>query len=210
MEAAVVGLGALGTPAAWLLADLGWHLRLIDADVVALSNLPRQVLYGPDDVGRSKAAVLAERLGAGAVAVGARIEAAHVDALAGVDLVVDGTDNWASRLVLDAWCRRARVPLLFLSALRWEGQAALLTPDGPCLRCLFGDGQEGPACFEVGLVGPVAGAVAAIGVSLVERWRDGSAEPFLWLVDVWDEEAAVRRVRLTHRPCAHGGVLDVG
>jgi len=201
---AVVGLGAIGTPAAWLLAQRGHRLALVDDDRVAPSNLPRQVLYTEADVGRAKATVLAERLGHAAVGIEGRLTTESADGvLAGVDLVVDGSDNWPTRQTLDAWCRPHGIAWLFLSALRWEGQALVMRPDGPCLRCLFGEGQDGPACFDVGIVGPVAGWVAAAGI---DAWERGAGE--LILVDGWS--FSVRRVRLPSRECPHGGRRRVG
>jgi molybdopterin/thiamine biosynthesis adenylyltransferase len=206
MIAAVVGLGAIGTPLAWLLAGDPRiaALRLIDGDRVERSNLPRQVLYRDQDIGRPKAIVLAERLGHPEWAVPERLDGDNAARLLdGVDVVGDGTDNWPTRLVIDATCRRTGRPWLFLSAIRWEGQAALMAPDGPCLRCLFGAGQDGPACFEVGIVGPVAGWVASEGYDLLRRHWGGESVRELRLVDGWRDRVQV--VRWAAYACPHGG-----
>lgn len=209
MTAAVVGLGAIGSPMAWLLAQSGITLRLIDSDQVSLSNLPRQVLYQDGDLGRPKADVLAERLGHPTWARVARVDRDSAPSLLeGVDLVVDGTDNWNSRLEVDRWCGQHRKPWLFMSALRWEAMTALLEPDGPCLRCLFGEGQSGPACFDVGIVGPVGGWVAGMGFSLLDQWRQGGHPRTLMCLDGWAD--SVWAVQLPDQACRHRGAEDVG
>lgn len=213
MMAVVVGAGAVGSPAAAVLGQRpGLFVRILDPDTVSLSNLPRQVLYTDADLGLNKAGVLARRLGHPEWAVPAALSYDNADRwLSGADVVVDGTDNWDARKIIDAWCRRHKKPWLFLSALRWEAQASLIVPEGPCLTCLFGPGQQGPACFEVGVVGPMAGWVAGVGLTLYSAYEAGTYQPALWLLDGWSN--AVRRIDLGQTTCSHassGGSANVG
>lgn len=203
MTVVVVGAGAVGSPAAAILGSQPEiSLRILDPDTVSLSNLPRQVLYTEADLGQNKAEVLARSLGHPEWAVPAALSDANGDRwLTGADLVVDGTDNWPARKTIDTWCRRHGRPWLFLSALRWEAQAALMVPDGPCLTCLFGPGQEGPACFEVGVVGPMAGWTAGVGLELWSSYQAGAYRPVLWLLDGWTNTAT--RIDLTPSRCPH-------
>ncbi|CAB1128416.1 ThiF domain-containing protein [Candidatus Hydrogenisulfobacillus filiaventi] len=210
MQVALVGAGALGSPLAWALVRLPAVTRLtvVDGDRVALSNLPRQPWYGPDDLGRPKAALLAERVAAaGGPAVEARIEmvtAANAGRLlADAELVVDGSDNWAARRTIEAFAAARGIPWIYAAALGWDGLTAWMAPDGPCLRCWFGEpGGDGPRCFEAGAVGAVTLAVAGVAVAELERRLAGEdPPPRLWLVDG-------RRGRVTAlggppAPCPH-------
>jgi len=169
----VVGLGGLGCPAALYLAQSGVaRLVLNDFDTVDATNLPRQVLFTPADVGRGKAVVAAERLAAlGARAalepVDARLDAAGLAPLvAAADVVLDCTDNFPSRWLVNAACVAAGRPLVSGAAIRFEGQVAVFRLDragGPCYRCLYDEDDENLLdCTGQGILAPVAGTVGTV------------------------------------------------
>lgn len=192
--ALVVGLGGIGAPAAAVLArsNLG-RLVLVDPDVVEVSNLHRQVLYREADVGRPKAEVAAERLRA--LAPAARIEGRRLrvevsnarEALAGADVVVDGTDTFESKFLLDDACAALGLPLVHAAATGWAGRVIVWLPNGPRLRSIF-EGPppacEAPPCLEAGVVGPVVAAVGArAGEAAVEVLEGRAAAGSAWAFD---------------------------
>lgn len=165
----VVGVGGLGTPCARSLADAGVEgLVLVDPDVVDVSNLPRQVLFEPGDVGRPKAEVAAARLAGPGRRV--RAEVARFDAsnaaglLADVDVVVDATDGAASKDAVHGLSVAAGRPVVHAAALGSEGRVLDVAPGGrPCLACLFGllaTGDDADTCARFGVF---PGVVRAAG-----------------------------------------------
>jgi len=168
----VVGLGGLGCPAALYLATSGvGRLVLNDFDRVDETNLPRQILYGPEDVGALKVEAAKKRLQAlnpavEVVAVAERLDAAALaDAVGGVDVVLDGTDNFATRFSVNAACVARRVPLVSGAAVRVEGQIAVFPNDGqgPCYACLYNDEDEWLGdCQGNGVLAPVPGVIGTL------------------------------------------------
>lgn len=168
----VVGMGGLGCPAALYLATSGiGELVLNDFDRVDETNLPRQILYGPADVGQLKVEAAKARLTA--LNPGARIEclaqrlddAALEAAVASVDVVVDGTDNFAVRFAVNRACVARRKPLVSGAAVRLEGQIAVFpnTGDGPCYACLYNDEDEWLGdCQGNGVLAPVPGVIGTL------------------------------------------------
>lgn len=174
----VVGVGGLGTPCARSLADLGVaSLVLVDPDVVDLSNLPRQGLYEEGDVGRPKAEVAAARLarpGLEVRAVVARFAPEHAPALlAGVDVVVDGTDGAATKDLVHAVAVRARVPVVHAAALGSEARLLDVAAGGrPCLCCLFGRTGATATADTCASFGVFPGVVRAAGeCAAAAAWR---------------------------------------
>ena len=167
---AVIGLGGIGSPALQYLAASGiGTLSLIDDDVVDISNLQRQTIFTTRDVGYGKA-VSARRWLANfdetlTVNVSdARITAANVAGLiAGADLVLDGTDNFATRLAVSDACVAAEIPLLSAAVGRFQGQVAAFAghlPDEACYRCFVGDAfdaEDCDTCADDGMLGAMAG-----------------------------------------------------
>ncbi|MBV9646632.1 MAG: molybdopterin-synthase adenylyltransferase MoeB [Candidatus Eremiobacteraeota bacterium] len=165
----VVGAGGLGSPVLQYLAAAGvGRIGIVDDDEVDETNLQRQVVYADDDVGRSKAVAAADRLRAmnPSVAVDAfplRFDATNARELVrAYDVVVDGTDNFGSRYLINDACRLEGKPDVFGSIFRFDGQISVFAADGPCYRCLFPEAPpEGavPTCAEGGVLGVLAGMV---------------------------------------------------
>lgn len=180
MRVVVVGAGAIGSPLAQGLR-LAWpeaEITVVDSDVVERSNLPRQPWFSLQDLGRPKALVLAESLGHERVHPCLERVDEHF-AWPPADLVMDGTDNWAARQLIQKFARAQGIPWVFAGAVRWEGQVAWMDSKGPCLACLFGsDPPEGLRCFETGVMGMVTLGVAGQALALAQEWvlRPASAK----------------------------------
>ena len=193
----LVGAGGLGSPAALYLAAAGvGHLGLIDADVVELSNLQRQVLHGTRDVGRPKVASAEDRLRdlnphVAIATFHARLTSANaLEILRDYDIVVDGSDNFPTRYLINDACVLLSKQYVFGSVSRFDGQASVLgSDDGPCYRCLF---KEPPApgsipnCAEGGVFGVLPGMIGVIQATETIKLITGAGEPLvgrLLLVD---------------------------
>ena len=169
---ALVGAGAIGSAALPALAGAGvGRLTIIDDDVVDLSNLHRQLIFREDQVGVGKAeaaAVFARSLNSGVQVdpVAQRIgDGNATELLAGHDLVLDGSDNFVTRLAVNEACVALAIPLVSAAAAQFQGQIALLRgweADQPCYRCFVGDAFDSDdcdTCAELGVLGALTGAV---------------------------------------------------
>lgn len=165
----LIGAGGLGAPAALYLAAAGvGRLGLVDPDVVALTNLQRQVLYDLDDVGAAKTAAAARRLGRlnPHVVVEGHGEALTAEnaavLISGYDMVLDGTDNFATRFVVNDAAMAAGKALVSGAIGRWTGQVAVFR-GRPCYRCLVPEvPPETETCAAVGVVGALAGVIGSM------------------------------------------------
>jgi adenylyltransferase/sulfurtransferase len=172
-RALVVGVGGLGNPASQFLASAGvGRITLVDADRVDLTNLQRQILFAMDDVGATKVEAAARRLSAinpepAIVALAQRVGPDELGSLASdADVVLDCTDNFATRHAINRACVAARVPLVSGAAIRFDGQIAVFDPRdpaSPCYHCLFGEGDdmEETRCATMGVFAPLVGIVGA-------------------------------------------------
>ncbi len=170
----VIGAGGIGSPAIQYLAAAGFgRMTIIDDDRVALSNLQRQTLFVARDVGHGKAMVSGMRVAAlnANVAVRVhshRIDAANVDAhVRAAEVVLDGTDNFATRLLVADACLRHRVPLVSAAVGEFEGQLGVFRgweADKPCYRCFVGEApeREGVSCSEQGVLGALTGVMGSL------------------------------------------------
>jgi len=169
----LVGAGGLGSPVALYLAAAGvGTIGLVDFDVVDLSNLHRQILHGSAGVGSSKIDSARDRLhdinpNVEIKAYEARFESGNALEIArGYDLIVDGTDNFATRYLVNDASVLLGIPNVYGSVYRFEGQASVFgAPDGPCYRCLFREPPPPhliPSCAEAGVLGVVPGLVGTI------------------------------------------------
>ncbi len=169
-----LGAGGLGSPAALYLAAAGvGTLGLVDHDLVALSNLHRQLLHGTGDIGRPKTESARARLAEINPHVEVRLHACRFESgnaeeiLRDYDLIVDGTDNFATRYLSNDVAVFARKPNVYGSIFRFDGQATVFAPHlgGPCYRCLFPEPPppgEVPSCAEAGVLGVLPGIVGTI------------------------------------------------
>ncbi len=172
-HALVVGTGGLGNPAAQFLASAGiGTITLVDADVVDLTNLQRQILFAMNDVGTPKVQAAARRIAAinpeiRVVPVAKRVADPELAALvAAADVVLDCTDNFATRHAINRACVAARKPLVSGAAIRFDGQLAVYDArdaTSPCYHCLFGAGDdlEETRCATMGVFAPLVGIVGA-------------------------------------------------
>jgi adenylyltransferase/sulfurtransferase len=169
----IVGMGGLGSPVAMYLAAAGvGQLTLADFDTVDLSNLQRQILHGSHDIGRPKVASARDTLQVlnpevEVLALNQRLEGEALAAqIAVADVVVDASDNFATRFLLNDACVAARKPLVSGAAIRMEGQVSVFhneRDDSPCYRCLYRDEEElAQTCSENGVLAPVVGIIGAV------------------------------------------------
>lgn len=173
-DVAVIGAGGIGSPAILYLAAAGvGTIRVIDDDSVALSNLQRQILFGTTDVGAPKAeaamaAVARLNPDVKLVPINARIDAANADlVLREADVVLDGCDNFDTRLAVADATQRLRIPLVSAAVGPFEGQIATYRgweSNKPCYRCLVGAPQDAPErnCAETGVIGALTGAMGSL------------------------------------------------
>lgn len=174
---AIIGVGGIGCPAVEALAAAGvGRLRLIDDDMVALSNLQRQTLFGTADVGRPKVDAAADAIARLTPDVTVerrpvRLGGDNAKALlAGADVVIDGCDNFATRLIVAAAAQALHIPLVSAAVGQFEGQLAVYRgweAGKPCYRCLVGDDPDRPdvSCADQGVLGALTqsmGGLAAI------------------------------------------------
>jgi adenylyltransferase/sulfurtransferase len=169
----LIGAGGIGCASAAYLASSGvGHLIIADFDTVDETNLGRQILYTPDDVGQRKAEVAAERLRVTnpdikITAITERLQdAAMTIAVESADVVLDGCDNFATRFQVNDACAAAGRRLISGSAIRMEGQLAVFGPDYanlPCYRCLYTEADESmDSCAGNGVLSPVPGVIGTM------------------------------------------------
>ena len=169
----IVGLGGLGSPAAMYLAVAGvGQLVLNDHDRVDLSNLQRQVIHGTENLGEPKTASARKALArlnpeTRVVTLDRRLASEELgEAVAGVDLVLDCSDNFATRFAINAACVKAGKPLVSGAVIRFEGQLTVFTPgrgDSPCYNCLYPDrGELAESCARTGVIAPLPGIIGSL------------------------------------------------
>lgn len=209
----VVGAGGLGSAALLYLAAAGLGtLGVVDDDAVSLSNLQRQVLHGTPDIGTPKAESAARALGRLNPHVTVETHALRLDPDAAArlvpahDLVLDGSDNFATRYLVNAACVAAGRPLVSAAMSQWEGQISVFDParGGPCYACVFPEAPDAglvPSCAAAGVIGALPGVMGAMmaleAVKIVAR----AGDPLRGALLVYDGlHADVRRIRTSARP----------
>ena len=183
-RATVVGAGGLGGPLALGLAAAGIEVAIVDPDRVELSNLHRQIQFTSVDVGKPKATVLAGAVVArGGAAKGYQVRwtADDADDISGdSDLIVDGSDDPATKFAVADWAMRTGKPYVIAAAIRYGGNALVGAPGSACYRCLFEEPSDAASCQTAGVLGPVVGAIGgvaaalAIGLAKGDRTHAGS------------------------------------
>ncbi|OOG22923.1 molybdopterin-synthase adenylyltransferase MoeB [Thioalkalivibrio denitrificans] len=172
-HALIVGAGGLGAPVALYLAAAGvGTITIADPDTVELSNLQRQIIHHTADIGRLKVASAAEKLAAINPEVNVRtlddrMEGEALDAaVREASIVLDGTDNFATRFAVNAACVRHGKPLVSAAVIRFEGQISVFEPakpDSPCYRCLYREGEElGERCSQTGVLASLPGVMGTL------------------------------------------------
>lgn len=193
---AVVGAGGLGSPTLLYLAAAGvGRLGIIDDDHVALSNLHRQVIHTTSSIGTSKAASAAARVRdlnphVDVVEHTDRLRASNaLETLGAYDVVVDGSDSFATRYLVNDACLRLGIPLVWASVLGFDGQLSVFRKGGPCLRCLFPTAPVAgsvPSCAEAGVVGIVPGQLGVAQAAEAIKLVSGVGEPMAGRVALYD------------------------
>ena len=210
-----VGAGGLGSPALLYLAAAGvGTLGVIDFDVVDESNLQRQIIHGQSDIGKLKAESARESIAEINPYVNVQV---HTDALSndnvmeifsGYDLIVDGTDNFATRYMVNDACVLLGKPYVWGSIFRFDGQASVFWAEyGPCYRCLYPDPPPPgmvPSCAEGGVLGVLCGSIGSIQVTEAIKLLTGVGESLAGRLMIYDAlEMSYRTVRVRKDPeCA--------
>jgi adenylyltransferase/sulfurtransferase len=202
--AAIVGIGALGSVSANLLARAGvGRLLLIDRDFLELNNLQRQVLFDEEDLRQNLPKAVAAQRKLKKINSEIKIEAEPSDLnarsveelLEDADVVIDGTDNFETRFLINDFCLREKKPWIYGGAVGMEGLTYVIFPgEGPCLRCLFEEAPgpgEFQTCDTAGILAPVAHTVAsfqAIEALKILAGKKEAVDRRLWKIDLWKKE----------------------
>jgi molybdopterin/thiamine biosynthesis adenylyltransferase/rhodanese-related sulfurtransferase len=218
----MVGAGGLGSPIGLYLAAAGvGHLGIVEFDTVDVTNLQRQVLHGTKDVGRKKVDSARDRLNdvnpyVEVVPHETRLTSENaLDLVSRYDLVVDGTDNFQTRYLVNDACVLLGKPNVYGSIYRFDGQATIFcTSDGPCYRCLYPEPPPPglvPSCAEGGVLGVLPGLVGLIQATEAVKLIVGAGEPLvgrLLLVDALHMQFRTLKVRKDPR-CPACGTREI-
>ncbi len=209
----VVGAGGLGAPALMYLAAAGvGTLGVVDDDVVSLSNLQRQLIHDTGAVGMPKVVSAARSISRINPNVAVEGHEARLDAETGAeligayDLVLDGSDNFGTRYLVNRLCVAAGVPLIAAAMTQWEGQISLYHPaaGGPCYQCVFPEAPAPglvPTCAEAGIVGALAGIVGSMMAAEAVKHITGAGETLTGALLIHDAlYAESRRIGVARRP----------
>jgi adenylyltransferase/sulfurtransferase len=220
----LVGAGGLGSPLALYLAAAGvGKIGLVDFDVVEFSNLQRQVLYSTADVGKPKLAAAADRISG--INPHAQLELHEdrltsenaMEILAGYDVIVDGTDNFPARYLVNDACVLLGKPNVYGSIFRFEGQVSVFDVKvGPCYRCVYSEPPPPglvPSCAEGGVLGVLPGVIGAIQAIETLKLILGTGEPLIGRLVLFDGlQMRFREVKLRKNPacplCGEPRVID--
>jgi molybdopterin/thiamine biosynthesis adenylyltransferase len=214
----VVGAGGLGSPLLLYLAAAGvGTIGVVDDDRVELSNLQRQIVHGEGSLGEAKVESARRTLAAlnpdvRVIAHRQRLTAGNaLDLVVGYDIVADGSDNFATRFLVNDACYLARRPLVSGAILRFDGQVATFKAfergaggeHGPCYRCLYGEPppQAVPSCAEAGVLGAFCGVIGSLQATEVVKELLGIGESLSgWLLILDGLATTVRKVRVRADP----------
>src|SRR5213596_1378354 len=186
----LIGAGGLGSPLGLYLAAAGvGRMGLVDFDVVDFSNLQRQILHGTPDVGRPKLHSARDRLQAINPEVRLDLYETHLSSANAMqlfepyDIVIDGTDNFPTRYLVNDACVLLRKPNVYGSIFRFDGQASVFVPfEGPCYRCLYPEPPppgEVPSCAEGGVLGILPGLIGCIQATEAVKILLGRGKPLI-------------------------------
>lgn len=196
----LVGTGGLGSPAAFYLAAAGvGRIGLIDGDTVSLSNLQRQILHTTADLGRAKVISAGEKLKAlnPELRLETYQEVFNESVAEGLikkyDFVIDCTDNFPSRFIINRACVRLKKPFVYGGVLAWAGQTFTVMPgEGPCFECIFREAPsaDAPTTSEVGVLGAVPGVIGTIQAAEAIRFILGIGELLVGRILTYDALSA--------------------
>lgn len=214
-----VGAGGLGSPALMYLAAAGvGTLGIVEFDTVDESNLQRQIIHGQKDIGRSKAESARDSVLEINPYVNVQLHEVRLDStnvmeiFAGYDLIVDGTDNFATRYLVNDACVLLNKPYVWGSIYRFDGQASVFWAEhGPCYRCLYPEPPPPgmvPSCAEGGVLGVLCASIGSIQVTEAIKLLAGIGDPLVGRLMVYDAlEMSYRQVKIHKDPqCAVCGV----
>src|ERR687898_684704 len=211
----LIGAGGLGAPNAMYLAAAGvGHLGLVDFDVVDASNLQRQVIHGTSDIGRPKLESARDKINEINPYVQVTLHQTRLSSenarelIRDYDLVIDGSDNFPTRYLVNDACVLEGKPYVWGSIYRFDGQASVFWAEhGPCYRCLYPEPPPPgmvPSCAEGGVLGVLCASVGSIQVTEAIKLLTGIGEPLLGRLMVYDAlEMAYRKIKIRKDPnCA--------
>ena len=183
----IIGAGGLGAPAALYLAAAGvGTIGIVDADVVDLSNLQRQVIHTTDDIGKLKVESAAETMRAINPDVTVNtyhefVSSANVmDLIRDYDFILDGTDNFPAKFLINDACVMAKKPFSHAGIIRFKGQLTTVVPgEGPCYRCIFKNPPPKdavPTCKQAGVIGAMGGVIGSLQAMEAVKYITGTGE----------------------------------
>ncbi len=210
-----VGAGGLGSPSLMYLAAAGvGTLGIVEFDVVDESNLQRQIIHGHSDIGRSKAESARDTVREINPLITVNLHEERLDSsnvmelFAQYDLIVDGTDNFATRYLVNDACVLLNMPYIWGSIYRFDGQASVFWSEhGPCYRCLYPEPPPPgmvPSCAEGGVLGVLCGTIGSLQVTEAIKVLTGIGEPMVGSLMVYDAlDMTFRKIRVRKDPsCA--------
>ena len=207
-----VGAGGLGSPALMYLAAAGvGTLGIVEFDTVDESNLQRQIIHGQSDIGKSKAISAKEKIAeinpnVNVVVHEVRLDTDNVmDIFAQYDLIVDGTDNFATRYLVNDACVLLKKPYVWGSIYRFDGQASVFWAEyGPCYRCLYPEPPPPgmvPSCAEGGVLGVLCASIGSIQTTEAIKLIAGIGEPLIGQLMIYDAlEMSYRKIKVRKDP----------
>ena len=207
-----VGAGGLGSPALMYLAAAGiGTLGIVEFDTVDESNLQRQIIHGQSDIGKSKAQSAKEKISeinpyVNVITHEVRLDVSNVkEIFAQYDIIVDGTDNFATRYLVNDACVLLKKPYVWGSIYRFDGQASVFWAEyGPCYRCLYPEPPPPgmvPSCAEGGVLGVLCATIGSIQTTEAIKVITGVGEPMVGSLMVYDAlEMSFRKVKIRKDP----------
>lgn len=191
-KVAIVGVGALGTVAAELLARAGVRsLILIDRDTIEESNLQRQNLFDEKDIGKNKVSAAAQKIKEINSEIKVEAHSIHLSPqniylLQTADLILDCTDNLQTRLLINDYCKKENKIWIYAAAIKTSGYVMPILPEGPCLRCFLSESNQ-ETCDTVGVLNTISVSIASLQATLSLKMLLGKEiEPTLYHYDIWN------------------------
>ncbi len=208
-----IGAGGLGSSALLYLAAAGvGRIGIVDDDEVSLSNLQRQILHDTASIGTAKTASAKQSLARinphlTVIEHNLRLNKHNInEVMAGYDLVLDGTDNFTTRYLVNAACVRAKLPLISAAMSQWEGQISLYDParGGPCYQCVFPEAPAAglaPSCAQAGVMGALAGVMGSMMAGEAIKHITGAGQVLRGEILIYDSlYGDIRKLKASPNP----------